>query len=88
MAELGGGGEPFGAGVAVARAGAAVERNIASANMAFAVAAVGGELVPLGGLGVVLRNAETVGVEFANSVIDLTSLFSSTRLVASPNAVR
>ena len=34
MAELGRGGEPFGAGVAVARAGAARRRNIASANIA------------------------------------------------------
>ena len=53
MTELGGGGEPFGASLAVARPGAASKRTWPSANMAFAVAARGGELVPFRGLGVV-----------------------------------
>ena len=65
MAELGGGGQPFGAGVTVARSAAALHPEHAQREHRFAVAAVGGELVPLGGFGVVLRNAQAAGIEFA-----------------------
>ena len=49
MAELGGGRKPFGAGFAVARAGAALQLEYGQREHRFAIAAIGGELVPLGG---------------------------------------
>ena len=57
--------EPFGAGVAVARAGAAGKPEHGEREHRLAVAAVGGELVPVGGFLVVLRHAEPVGVKLA-----------------------
>ncbi len=65
VAELGGGGEPFRAGVAIARTGAAVETKHRQRKHRIAVAALGGKLVPFGGFGIVARHAEPVGVKLA-----------------------
>ena len=52
-------------GLAVARAGAALQAEHGQREHRIAVAAVGGELVPLGGFGVVLRHAEPAGIKLA-----------------------
>ena len=65
LAELGRGGEPFGAGFAIARASAAGETEHRQREHRLAVAAIGGELVPVRGFLVVLRHAEAAGIKLA-----------------------
>ena len=60
LAELGGGGEPFGGGVTVARAGAAAQPEHRQREHRLAVAAGSGQLVPLGRFLVVLGDADAM----------------------------
>ena len=57
-------------------------RNIAEREHRLAVAAVGGELVPFRGLGIVLRHAEPAGIKLAEERHRLRVFLGSTRLVA------
>jgi len=57
MAELGGGGEPFGARVAVARTGAAAQPEHRQREHRLAIAAGGGEPIPFFRPLIVLRHA-------------------------------
>ena len=65
MAELGGGGEQARRLGAVVQAGAAGDVEHRKREHGVAVAALGREPVPLRRLGVVQRNAEAVGIKFA-----------------------
>ncbi len=83
IAELGRGGHQFHGFLAVDRAAAAAEPHHGQREHAFAVAAVGGALVPLGRFRIVALDAERIGGEFPQHGHRLGSPVCSARLVAS-----